>query len=123
VALRCRSYPRCWRADVPDFTGRVEQLRRLDQLFAADRDRAVVVISGTAGVGKTAFAVHWAHRAVDRFPDGQLYADLAGYSSRPPVRPIEVLAYFLRALGAEQVPSELAEAAGMLRTRLSGRRV
>ena len=109
--------------DVPDFVGRDDELSRLEEILSPGEDRGVVVVSGTAGVGKTALAVHWARRAIGRFPDGQLYVDLAGYSARAPVRPIEALARFLRALGVEQVPSEVAEATGMLRTRLSDRRM
>jgi DNA-binding SARP family transcriptional activator/tetratricopeptide (TPR) repeat protein len=109
--------------DVPDFVGRDDEMSRLDDIFSPGEDRGFVVISGTAGVGKTALAVHWARRAIDRFPDGQLYVDLAGYSARAPVLPIEALARFLRALGVEHVPSAVAEATGMLRTRLCGRRM
>jgi hypothetical protein len=56
-------------------------------------------VSGGAGVGKTALAVHWGHRARDAFPGGQLYANLRGYDPGEPVSPASALAGFLRALG------------------------
>ncbi len=113
---------------VADFTGRTDQLAALDALLARpDRPMAVVIsaISGTAGVGKTALAVRWAHGARERFPDGQLYVNLDGYAVGPPLRPDQVLAQFLRALGvpAERVPVEPAEAGGMYRTLLADRRM
>jgi DNA-binding SARP family transcriptional activator/tetratricopeptide (TPR) repeat protein len=104
---------------VHDFTGRVEHLDRLDACGP------VKVIAGTAGVGKTALAVQWAHRVRARFPDGQLYANLNGYSVGPPVEPAQVLSQFLRAVGVqpEQVPVDLAEAAGRYRSLLADRKV
>jgi DNA-binding SARP family transcriptional activator len=111
------------------FTGRTGPLRDLDALMAGDGDRATTVvisaIAGAAGAGKTALAVHWAHRVRSRFSDGQLYLNLRGYASSPPVRPIEALALFLRALGvpAERAPVDLDEAASMYRSLLAERRV
>ena len=113
---------------VGDFTGRAEALNWLDDLLdQPDRPMAVVIsaISGTAGVGKTALAVRWSHRVRERFPDGQLYVNLDGYAVGPPLRPDQVLAQFLRALGVspERVPVEPAEAGGMYRTLLADRRI
>jgi DNA-binding SARP family transcriptional activator/tetratricopeptide (TPR) repeat protein len=112
-------------APVSAFTGRADLLKRLDELSGDTDAMAVAAITGTAGVGKTALAVHWAHRARDRFPDGQLYADLRGFAAAPPVRPIEALTGFLTALGvpAEQVPVEEGSAAALYRSTLAGRRV
>ncbi len=109
------------------FTGRDQDLGLLDELLGDDDRAPAVVISaigGSAGVGKTALAVQWAHRIRDRFPDGQLFVNLRGYLSGPPLRPIEALAQFLRALGVApaQVPLELDEAASMYRTLLADRR-
>jgi tetratricopeptide (TPR) repeat protein/transcriptional regulator with XRE-family HTH domain len=116
-------------ADVPAFTGRVEHLRQLDALLgdAAGGPRAVMIsaITGTAGVGKTALAVHWAHRVRDRFPDGQLHIDLQGFAPTGPLRPIDALTRFLHALGAprDQVPVDEDEAASMYRSLLTDKRV
>jgi DNA-binding SARP family transcriptional activator/Tfp pilus assembly protein PilF len=114
-------------ADVAAFTGRADELVRLDKLLAAARDdpTAAVAIVGAAGVGKTALAVHWAHRVRDRFPDGQLHIDLRGYATVAPLLPIDGLGQFLRALGvpAERVPADPQEAAGLYRTLLADRRV
>ena len=75
--------PRQLPAAVPHFAGRAGELRILDGLLdQADGAAGTVVISaigGMAGVGKTALAVHWAHRAADQFPDGQLYVNLRGF--------------------------------------------
>ncbi|GGU68241.1 ATP-binding protein [Lentzea flava] len=70
------------RPSVRPFSGRDDELEHLDGLLA-QAPAAVVIcaITGTAGVGKTALAVRWAHRVRDHFPDGQLYADLLGCSA------------------------------------------
>ncbi len=114
-------------ADVAGFTGRTTDLAHLDTLLAGDPPHTVVIsaIDGMAGIGKTALAVHWAHHSAPHFPDGQLYINLRGWATGEPLRPIEALAGFLRALGvpADQVPTHLDEAAAMLRSLLAGRRV
>ena len=85
--------------DVPGFTGREEELARLAGL-AEGGSVVVTAIGGTAGVGKTALAVHAAHRLLPEFPDGHLYADLRGYTEgQDPAEPGEVLEVFLRRLG------------------------
>ncbi|WP_454860188.1 ATP-binding protein [Promicromonospora soli] len=113
------------------FTGRYADLRRLDELLpdvANDQaPRAVVItaIGGTAGVGKTALAVHWAHRVADRFPDGQLYVNLRGYDPEQPMRPADALARFLAALGVPErdVPLDDDERAARYRSELAERRM
>ncbi|TNY37898.1 tetratricopeptide repeat protein [Thermomonospora catenispora] len=114
-------------ADVQDFTGRRASLARLNELAAADGPRTAVLtaIHGMAGVGKTALAVHWAHQVADRFPDGQLYVDLRGYSDDVALTPLEALGRFLRALGVPDaaVPDDLDERAALYRSMLAGRRM
>ncbi len=114
--------------DVAGFTGRDLELAALES-FAAGQGNAAVVISaidGVAGVGKTALAVHFAHRVAAGFPDGQLFVNLRGFDpDQPPLAPGDVLAGFVRALGADssRAPRDLDELAAMYRSLLSGRRV
>jgi YD repeat-containing protein len=114
-------------AAVSAFTGREQHLKQLDELLGGDTGRpgvvAIGVVCGTAGVGKTALAVQWAHRVRRRFGDGQLYANLRGYATAPALRPIDVLTGFLQALGVpgEQIPAEPEQAAALYRTLLAGR--
>jgi tetratricopeptide (TPR) repeat protein len=111
--------------DVPGFTGRDEELSRLAGLAGGGRV-VVSAIGGTAGVGKSALAVHAAHRLLPGFADGHLYADLRGYTAgQDPAEPGEVLEVFLRRLGvpADEVPAGMEERSGLLRQVLAGRRV
>ncbi|GII93121.1 ATP-binding protein [Sinosporangium siamense] len=121
--------PRQLPADVRGFVNRTEGIEYLDLILSGSEpgSRAAVtcVIAGTAGVGKTSLAVHWAHRVAESFPDGQLYANLRGYDPGEPATAGEVLDYFLRALGvpAGSIPSGLEPRAALYRSRLAGRRV
>jgi tetratricopeptide (TPR) repeat protein len=118
-------------AGVASFTGRERQLRRLDGLLADPtngRSRAVVIsaVSGTAGVGKTALAVHFAHRVRHRFPDGQLYVNLRGFDpSGSVMSAAEAVRGFLDAFGipADHIPSSLHAQAALYRSLLADRRV
>lgn len=117
-------------ADVTGFVGRCDDLERLDGVLSAAVANGgaalrIASIDGMPGVGKTALAVHWAHRVSDRFADGQLYVNLRGYDRSAPVRPQQAIARFLRALGvpADRVPADEDEAASRYRTLLAGRRV
>ncbi|WP_163507663.1 ATP-binding protein [Fodinicola acaciae] len=126
--VRADAAPRQLPADVAGFSGRDEQLSSLDRLCRTTGESGAVVISavsGTAGVGKTALAVHWAHRVADRFPDGQLYVNLRGYDPDRPMAPAEALEVFLHALQPDgaSVPPGTAERAARYRTLLTGRRM
>ncbi|MCW6009359.1 tetratricopeptide repeat protein [Micromonospora sp. CPCC 205371] len=114
--------------DVSGFAGRQTQLARLDALLAAPPGRAVTVavLSGTAGVGKTALAIHWAHRAASHFPDGQLYVNLRGFDPGGRLTPpIEAVRGFLDALGVppDAVPASLDSQVGLYRSKVAGRRM
>jgi DNA-binding SARP family transcriptional activator len=114
--------------DSPAFTGRRTELAQLLSLAldSAAGGLAVAAIVGMPGVGKTALAVHTAHRLADRFPDGQLVVELHGYTQHAaPVAPADALARALRALGVppELIPDGVGERAGLYRSRLAGRRV
>nr|WP_241267117.1 BTAD domain-containing putative transcriptional regulator [Streptomyces scabichelini] len=115
---------------VRGFTGRDEELARLEEILAsaADQPSAVVIsaVSGTAGVGKTALAVHWAHRAQQAFPDGQLYVNLRGFApGGSAMSPAEAVRGFLDAFGVSpaRIPAGLEAQAGLYRSLLAGRRV
>ncbi|GIF23751.1 XRE family transcriptional regulator [Paractinoplanes tereljensis] len=116
-------------ADVRAFTGRDRELAALDRSLAPpDGDEpplTVVLLSGTAGVGKSALAVRWAHRVREAFPDGQLYVNLRGYDTEQPVAVGDALAGFLTALGVAgpEIPPGVEERAGRYRSELTGRRM
>ena len=121
--------PRQLPAAARHFTGRREELQRLTGFLDEVADRAdtllITAIGGTAGVGKTALAVRWAHQVAERFTDGQLYVNLRGYDVDQPVPATDALAGFLRALGVagQEIPAELAERAACYRSLLAGRRM
>ncbi|MFF7688186.1 BTAD domain-containing putative transcriptional regulator [Streptomyces syringium] len=113
--------------DLPDFTGRTAELAQLDRA-ADDRHPGsprTVTIDGMGGIGKTALAVHFAHRRTADHPDGQYYIDLHGFSTtRAPLAPEEALGVLLRSDGVapEVIPTGLAERSAVWRSRLAGRR-
>lgn len=116
--------------DVHGFVNRVGELEVLSTHLRAEdsaggSEAPVHVITGTAGVGKTALALHWAHRVRDHFPDGQLYVDLRGYGSGPPVEPDQALERFVRAFGvpADAVPADVDSRSALYRSLLAERRV
>lgn len=115
-------------AEVPTFAGRTSYLKRLDDMLGSDDQvRArISVIAGIAGVGKTALAMHWAHRVRHRFGDGQLYVNLRGFDpSGSYVGAAEALTGFLDALGVppDRVPSDPDGQAGLYRSLLADRRM
>jgi DNA-binding SARP family transcriptional activator len=122
-------------ADVRAFTGRTGELAALDRLLSPLNGDdptlstatavTIALLSGTAGVGKSALAVRWAHRVREAFPDGQLYVNLRGYDAEQPVAAADALAGFLTALGvrAPEIPLDTDERAGRYRSELAGRRM
>ncbi len=112
--------------DLPDFTGRQEPLRQLEELASAEDGRAkVCVITGAGGEGKTATAVRFGYEAAKRYPDGQLFIDLYGYTSnKEPLDPASALGALLRAVGVDagDVPESLDERSALWRATLMGRK-
>jgi DNA-binding SARP family transcriptional activator len=122
--------PRQLPADIVAFTGRRTQLQLLDTFASGLGNRAaalvVLAVTGTAGVGKTALAVHWAHQVADRFPDGQLFLNLRGFDpAGPPMTSAEAIRVFLDALGiaASRIPATAEAQLGLYRSTLAGRRM
>jgi tetratricopeptide (TPR) repeat protein/transcriptional regulator with XRE-family HTH domain len=123
--------PRQMPAAVADFTGRAAELEALTGMLeqADGGGPGTVVISaigGTAGVGKTALALRWAHQVAQRFPDGQLYVNLRGFDpSGTPTAPAEAVRGFLDALGVppERIPPGPEAQAGLYRSLLADKRM
>jgi tetratricopeptide (TPR) repeat protein/transcriptional regulator with XRE-family HTH domain len=128
---RADAVPRQLPAAVADFTGRADELRALTKILdeAGGGAPGTVVISaigGTAGVGKTALALHWAHQVAPRFPDGQLHVNLRGFDpSGTPATAVQAIRGFLDALGVRpgQLPASPEAQAGLYRSLLAGRRM
>ena len=115
-------------ADLAAFAGRQDHLDWLDATLGAQAANAVVIsaIAGTPGVGKTTLAVHWAHRVRERFPDGQLYANLRGFDPNDNAAPpAEVVRRFLDALKmpAARIPADFGAQVDLYRSLLAGKRV
>jgi DNA-binding SARP family transcriptional activator/tetratricopeptide (TPR) repeat protein len=120
--------PRQLPPDVAAFAGRADELLQLDELITTRPDGArralICVITGTAGIGKTALVAHWARGVADRFPDGQLWVNLRGYHAGNAATPGQVLTRFLRALGVPdaEIPLDLDDQVGLYRSLMDGRR-
>lgn len=114
------------------FVGRDTEIERLDQVVTSigatgdppDETTRIVLLTGAAGVGKTALAIRWAHRVAPLFPDGQVFVDLRGFSPSRPMRVATALGLLIDALdpGAE-LPPQIAARAARLRTLTTGRRM
>jgi tetratricopeptide (TPR) repeat protein/transcriptional regulator with XRE-family HTH domain len=128
--VRAVSVPAQLPLPVAGFVGRRRELDRLDAILAAgdseSRTTSVAVVSGTAGVGKTTLAVHWAHRVKDRFPDGQLYLNLRGFDThRPAATAGEALRGALESLGVppSTVTGDPDAQAALYRSLVARRRI
>ncbi|HET7016078.1 MAG TPA: BTAD domain-containing putative transcriptional regulator, partial [Streptosporangiaceae bacterium] len=128
-------------ADIADFVGRDTELAALGRFVevhplhpppathttraSATTSASTVIVTGGAGVGKTALAVHWAHLVADDFPDGQLYVDLRGHSGTAPVTTLDALTSLLHGLGVPmaRIPADERQAAALYRSEMAGRRM
>ena len=118
--------PRQLPLGVPRFVGRDDQLAVLDATLDDPTGVAVVAVSGMAGIGKTALALHWAHRVAGRFPDGHLYVNLRGFDEPTAILdPADVLRGFLEALGVPltRIPVSAQARVGLYRSLLAARRM
>jgi DNA-binding SARP family transcriptional activator/tetratricopeptide (TPR) repeat protein len=121
--------PRQLPAAVNHFVGRKPELKALAELLPEAAAIGLVVISaisGTAGVGKTALAVHWGHQVAPHFPDGQLYVNLRGFDpSHPPLAPADACRRVLDALGVPpgRIPGDPEGQAALYRSQLADRRL
>lgn len=124
-----RPVPRQLPGDIGGFVNRGVELRVLDAVLERDPGTSTTtglyVITGTAGVGKTSLALHWAHGVRDHFPDGQLYVNLRGYDPGDPVSAAQALDHFLRALGVSPsaTPARQEDRSALYRSLLADRRV
>jgi DNA-binding SARP family transcriptional activator len=117
-------------APVRHFTGRSAELAELTKMLSRDAEEAqglvaISAIDGTAGVGKTALAAHWAHQAAASFPDGQVYVNLRGFGPSAPMSPAEAVSVFLAALGVpfERWPPGFDAQAGLYRSVAARKRL
>ncbi|MEV4019643.1 tetratricopeptide repeat protein [Nonomuraea angiospora] len=119
--------PRQLPVGVSGFAGRAGSLAELDrQLDAGAGGTRICIVSGTAGVGKTSLALHWAHRARGRFEDGELYVNLQGFGpAHDAADPQDALTAFLEAMGVppQRIPEDLPARAALYRTTLADKRV
>lgn len=129
-SARTHLTPRQLPPPTPHFAGREVELGVLDSLLG-DRHRTadavlITAIEGTAGIGKTALAVHWSNRVADRFPDGQLYVNLRGFDpGGVPIEPGDALHAFLEALDVapDRIPASIDARTAMYRSLLQNRRM
>jgi DNA-binding SARP family transcriptional activator len=122
--------PRQLPAAAGHFAGRQHQLKELDAILdtvgMSGGTIVITAIGGTGGIGKTALALHWAHKAADKFPDGQLHVNLRGYDpGGMPLSTAEAIRGFLDALGIPpgQIPASAEAQVGLYRSLLAGKRM
>src|SRR5580704_12286329 len=118
--------------DAPGFSGRREELTTLHAMLqeSGQQDSGqtvpIVVISGTAGTGKTALAIRFGHQVAKQFPSGQLYVNLRGLDpATPPLEPAEALRFFLDALGVppHRIPADTEGRSALFRSMLDDRQM
>jgi DNA-binding SARP family transcriptional activator len=114
-------------ADAPGFAGRRDELRALHGMLDPDSGSPpILIISGTAGVGKTALAIRFGREVAKRFPDGQLYLNLRGFDpSLAPVEPAAALRFILDAIGVppRSIPSDTEGRSALFRSVADGKRM
>ncbi|TDD19878.1 AfsR/SARP family transcriptional regulator [Nonomuraea diastatica] len=126
TALRRSVTPRQLPADIVRFTGREDDMHHLDRLLSGEPGAVTMaVVTGAPGIGKTALATRWGHRHEARFPDGQLYIDLHGYSPGEPATAMQALHQLLHGLGVAQdaIPHGMGEKETLYRSLLADRRL
>lgn len=122
--------PRQLPAPPRGFTGRDNELTALTHARDAAAGQAptvvITAVAGAGGIGKTSLAVHWAHHQIDRFPDGQLFVDLRGFSpDTDPLDPLIAVRGFLDALGvaSDRIPVDLDGQVALYRSLVAGKRM
>lgn len=126
TVLSAPTAPRQLPAPPPHFAGRAAEMDALGRMLDGTAGVLVSVIGGSAGVGKTALALRFAHQVSERFPDGQLYVNLRGFDPvGPPVTPADAIGGFLTALGVDprRIPADLAASAALYRSLAASRRL
>ncbi|WP_405063190.1 tetratricopeptide repeat protein [Kribbella sp. NBC_01505] len=122
-----RAVPQQLPAAPAAFVGRDPALKQLTTALAGDHQQATIAVSavgGAGGIGKTSLVLHWAHRNLARFPDGQLFIDLRGFDPvEPPLSVDAAMSGLLQALGADRIPADPQARAGLYRTMLAGKRM
>jgi DNA-binding SARP family transcriptional activator len=126
TAAAARVVPRQLPAAPAPFVGRHDELDRLDAALGTSATVVISAIAGAGGIGKTWLALHWAHGHADRFPDGQLFVDLRGFSpDGEPMPPAVAVRGFLDTLGVEpgRVPVDAHAQAALFRSLVAGKRM
>ena len=125
-APQSRPVPRQLPAPPRVFAGRTTELAYLDTALNQHADMVISTLTGAGGIGKTSLALHWAHQHVHRFPDGQLFVDLHGFSPVDlPLAPAVAIRGFLDALGVDpaSIPPDPQAQVGLYRSLVADKRI